>query len=271
MTWIKQPTQTWVGGEAFADWYFETWLVSKGWTIGWRENSLNVTGDTYWAISKSWTTASGATQTMNLVYELEFGTASDMNLRTWDGTSDYETWYATNAELIISDSTFFVLSSGENVTIWADDSSPAWIAMMGGQLIGMELDPAGWLVDERNSGDQHPGSRPYIGVLPLFDKGGSLMAIKGVDCNNRVGNAITGRANSDTSIYQDYTALFIYSASSSVQAREICWEDPSGEIKMKAYELENTYDTYEVAQIGSEYFITCGPMLLPVGSTEPTL
>lgn len=267
MTWIKQPTYSWVGDQQFAAWYFETWLVSKGWTFGWKKVTTTTYADTYWAISKSWNTASGASQTMNLVYELEFGGAADLNISAWDGIEDYATWSQRGAATnIYGDSNMTVLSEGSDVTLWTDDSSPAWIAMMDGRLIGMELDPAGWLVDSKNDNTVLPGTRPYYGIRPLFEKGGAGMYQPGNNLlAHQAQNIIIDRLISDTSLYQDYVAL------GSSYGNTLHWEDPSQQLKMKAYERISAWSTYEVAQIGSEYYITCGPLLLPVGSTEPTL
>ena len=266
MTWSKVETRPWTTSEAFGDWFFETWLVSRGWTLNW---SFPSSGEKYFAISRTITNAFGDAMPINLVYELEYD-AFDFNVYSFNGTdADYTAWSSNSGfnNYINGDTSFDVFVNAGAIHVWAESGTGAWIMEQSGRVMAMELADSGWLERDTNV-SYAPATRPNRMILPLFDRGASNCGLVNITNGLYAINSITGRTSPDTSLFQDYAAISVQAAG---QQAITCWEDPTGTWKMRAHQTYSTWDKWEVYKIDNEYYIHTGAFLLPVGTTEPTL
>ena len=275
MVWSKAAGHTYTTQQDLVTWLMGTLLTRNGWAYNWTETINNGT-DQYCAVSRTITTKSGAVLPFNLVYEFEYTSANDINVRSWDPAVDldYTTWQGNGAgDSIWADTSYNPLQNVRDVTVWEDDDSDAFVAYMGNEVFAMQLDSTGWLDDRVNVSGQ-PNTRPYHGLQPIGEWGLEGMAIRAgagspsLYLSNAIVERLTGATGTDTSLYQDYAALTIGGGSDRATVH---WEDPSGLMKMKAHEWINDWNRYEVVKIDAEYYITAGPLLLPVGTTEPAL
>lgn len=271
MAWVKTETFPFATDNAaklqFADWLFQTLLPRRGWTFVWKEGT---TGDSYYALKRTYTTQTGATLDCSIVYEIE-PVSSDMVLYAWDGLGDYEAFISvSSSRTLISDSSWAPIIYAGVIDVWEDEGSDGFFLHKRGAsvdgIFGLQLPDGGYLDMSQNSANP-PGSRPYYWNAPVLDIGCIGAFIDVSSTNYRICSTEVDRPNTVINVWQDYTAVGINNGSTVIKI----WEDLSEEWKMESYRLAKVTSSPTVTKIDARYYLDIGPFLIPAGTTEPSI
>lgn len=268
MAWVKTQTYvyeiTTLAKIAFADWLFQTYMPTRGWTNSWK----GIAGDdAYYSMKRTYTTQSGALLDCNFVFEIE-PASNDFVVYAWDGITDYAGWAQTASQLV-SDTTWNVIINSGNFDVWEDEDSDGFLLFKRGNspgIFGLQLPNGGYLDMPGNSSDI-AGTRPQYWIPPVGELGVNQCLINNGSTYYFSSTQIS-RPQPNLDVWQDYAAVAL---SNTSNYKMMIWEDLSQEWKMQSHAFEQGTQYPTVVKIDARYYLNIGTHLIPAGTTEPSV